>query len=73
MKRQITLLDSFGGSLQSTDSSTANSSEPVNLQKRSKHNVSFVASWMTQYPWLVVVHDDDEPEKVEVCIVSTLL
>ena len=67
MKRQRTLLDSFGGSfggLQSTDSSTTNSSEPVNLQKRSKHKVLFVASWMTQYPWLVVVHDDDEPEKV---------
>ena len=47
MKRQRTLLDSFGGSfggLQSTDSSTTNSSEPVNLEKRNKHKVLFVAS-----------------------------
>lgn len=41
-----------------------NSSQADNSQtKETKHSEEFVAGWMTQYSYLVPVHNEDVPEK----------
>ncbi|XP_062518851.1 uncharacterized protein LOC134194262 isoform X2 [Corticium candelabrum] len=50
--------------IECTDSLTTNSSEVFNSQKKSKHKISFMADWMTHYPWLLAIPDEDEPEKI---------
>ena len=59
MKRSYSTLSSDG-----SGSSSSGGSSKDRFVRTAKHREGFRDDWKEQYPWLIPVHDRDEPEKV---------